>query len=42
MIQGDVHAESEAGVLNEMRSLVRKVEEADEHPWKGELLELPD
>jgi len=40
MIQGDVHAESDAGVLGEMRSLVRAVEEADEHPWKGELLEI--
>ncbi len=39
MIQGDVNADSEASVLEEMRALVRKVEEADEHPWKGELLE---
>ena len=28
-------------VLNEMRSLVRKVEEADSHPWKEELADLP-
>lgn len=41
MIQGDVDADSEASVLEEMRALVRSVEEADEHPWKGELLEIP-
>jgi FADH2 O2-dependent halogenase len=41
MIQGDVHSDSDSAVLNEMRSLVRSVEEADDHPWKGELLEMP-
>lgn len=40
MIQGDVHGDSEAAVLTDLRALVRSVEEADEHPWKGELLEL--
>jgi flavin-dependent dehydrogenase len=41
MIQGNVDSDSDAAVLQEMRSLVRSVEQADEHPWKGELLELP-
>jgi FADH2 O2-dependent halogenase len=41
MIQGDVHSDSDTSVLRELRALVRSVEEADEHPWKGELLQLP-
>ena len=41
MIQGDVHGGSDALVLDEMRRLVRTVEEADTHAWQGELLDLP-
>ena len=41
MIQGDITPDSDAAVLDEMRSLVRSVEEADSHPWKDELVELP-
>lgn len=41
MIQGDVHGPSDPEWLAEMRALVRKVEEVDTHPWKGELVELP-
>lgn len=41
MIQGDIHAGSEADVLDEMRALVRSVEEADAHPWRSQLLDLP-
>jgi len=41
MIQGDVHERSDAAWLAEMRAMVRKVEEADSHPWKDELMESP-
>lgn len=41
MIQGDIHAGSEAEVLDEMRTLIRSVEEADAHPWQEQLLDLP-
>ncbi len=41
MIQGEVHGGSDALVLDEMRRLVRTVEEADTHAWHGELLDLP-
>jgi flavin-dependent dehydrogenase len=40
MIRGDVDARSDSSVLAEMRALVRSVEEADEHPWKGDLFDL--
>jgi len=41
MIQGDLHAGSEADVLDEMRSLIRSVEAADAHPWRSQLLDFP-
>ena len=41
MIQGDVHGGSDIEVLNEMRALVRSVEEGDSHPWRDQLLDLP-
>jgi flavin-dependent dehydrogenase len=41
MIQGDVQPDSGAEVLDELRSIVRTVEEADSHPWKDELVDLP-
>lgn len=41
MIQGETYDESDAEWLGEMRTMVRRVEEADTHPWKGELMELP-
>lgn len=41
MIQGDVYDRSDTGWLDEMRAMVRGVEEADSHPWKDELLEIP-
>ncbi len=41
MIQGNVRSDSDASVLQEMRALVRQVEESDSHPWRNELLELP-
>jgi len=41
MIQGDVHGGSDADVLNEMRALVRTVEEADTHPWQDQLVPNP-
>jgi FADH2 O2-dependent halogenase len=40
MIQGDLRADSDAAVLDEMRALIRSVEEIDDHPWKGDLLKL--
>lgn len=40
MIQGDVHERSDAEWLAEMRAMVRKVEEADSHPWKDQLMDL--
>jgi FADH2 O2-dependent halogenase len=41
MIQGDIHPDTSAEVLGELRSLVRTVEEADSHPWKDQLVDLP-
>ena len=41
MIQGDLHEGSEAEVLDDMRSLIRSVEEADAHPWRSQLVDLP-
>jgi FADH2 O2-dependent halogenase len=41
LIQGEVHADSDARVLEEMRSLVRSVEAADDHVLKGELMDFP-
>lgn len=41
LIQGEVHADSDAHVLEEMRSLVSSVEAADDHALKGELMEFP-
>ncbi len=41
MIQGDIQPGSAAEVLDQLRALVRKVEEADSHPWKEELIDLP-
>ncbi len=41
MIQGGTADLSDTAWLDEMRALVRRVEEADTHPWKGQLLELP-
>ncbi len=40
-IQGDVHGPWDPEWLAEMRAMVRKVEEVDAHPRKGELVELP-
>jgi FADH2 O2-dependent halogenase len=42
MIQGDIQPDSGKEVLDELRTIVRTVEEADSHPWKGELVDLPD
>ena len=41
MIQGDTWRGSDAAWLAEMRAMVRKVEEADSHPWRDELVDLP-
>lgn len=41
MIQGDIYDRSDTAWLDEMRAMVRSVEEADSHPWKDELLEIP-
>ena len=41
MIQGELTPDSDAAVLDGLRGLIRSVEEVDDHPWKGELLELP-
>jgi len=41
MIQGDTYDPENTEWLDEMRTLVRKVEEADTHPWKGDLLDVP-
>lgn len=41
LIQGEVHAGSDAEVLDAMRRLVSTVEAADEHPLKGELMDFP-
>ena len=41
LIQGDVDADTDVHVLEEMRSLVRSVEEADEHAFKDDLIEFP-
>ena len=42
MIQGDIHPDASTEILEELRSIVRKVEEADSHPWKDELVDLPE
>jgi FADH2 O2-dependent halogenase len=42
MIQGDIQPDSGKEVLDELRTIVRTVEEADSHPWKDELVDLPD
>jgi FADH2 O2-dependent halogenase len=41
LIQGEVHASSDARVLEEMRKLVRSVEAADDHVLKDELMDFP-
>jgi FADH2 O2-dependent halogenase len=41
MIQGDIRPDSATEVLDELRALVRRVEEADSHPWKDALADLP-
>lgn len=41
MIQGDTWDTDDAGWLEELRRLVRDVEETDRHPWKDELFEFP-
>ncbi|MDX1493510.1 MAG: NAD(P)/FAD-dependent oxidoreductase [Longimicrobiales bacterium] len=41
MIQGETYDDSDTEWLGEMRAMVRRVEEADTHPWKGELMDLP-
>ena len=41
LIQGEVHADSDARVLEEMRGLVSSVESADDHALKDELMEFP-
>ena len=41
LIQGEVHAESDARVLHAMRSLVTTVESADDHELKDELMSFP-
>jgi len=41
MIQGDLTPQADTAVLDAFRSLIRSVEEVDDHPWSRELLELP-
>jgi len=41
LIQGEVHADSYAPILDEMRELVRSVEATDDHALRGELMEFP-
>ena len=41
LIQGEVHSDSYAPILDEMRSLVRSVEAADDHALRDELMEFP-
>ena len=41
MIQGDVQPDASSELLQELRSIVRTVEEADSHPWKDQLVDLP-
>jgi 1H-pyrrole-2-carbonyl-[peptidyl-carrier protein] chlorinase len=41
MIQGDVHGGSDADILDELRALVRAVEDADTHPRQDDLAQLP-
>lgn len=41
MIQGDIAPDTSREVLDELRSLVRTVEEADSHPWKEQLVDFP-
>ncbi|MDH3205613.1 MAG: NAD(P)/FAD-dependent oxidoreductase [Gemmatimonadota bacterium] len=41
LIQGEVHSDSYAPILDEMRSLVTSVERADDHELRGELMEFP-
>lgn len=41
MIQGDTYDRSDTAWLDEMRRIVREVEEADTHPWRGSLREIP-
>jgi len=41
LIQGEVHAESDAEVLRAMRTLVTTVESADDHALKDELMDFP-
>ena len=40
MIQGEIRPDASREILEELRSLVRSVEEADSHPWKDELVDL--
>ncbi len=42
MIQGEIRPGDNRETLDELRSIVRRVEEADQHPWKDELLDFPD
>jgi FADH2 O2-dependent halogenase len=41
MIQGDIQPDSSKEILDQLRAIVRTVEEADSHPWKDELVDLP-
>jgi flavin-dependent dehydrogenase len=41
LIQGEVHSDSYAPILDEMRELVRSVEAADDHALRDELMEFP-
>lgn len=41
MIQGEIQPDTSRETLQELRSLVRTVEEADSHPWKDQLVDLP-
>ncbi len=41
MIQGEIRPDSAGELLDELRTLVREVEEADRHPWKDALVDLP-
>jgi FADH2 O2-dependent halogenase len=41
LIQGEVHADSDGHVLEEMRGLVSRVERADTHELKDQLMDFP-
>ena len=41
LIQGEIGADSYGPILDEMRGLVRSVEAADDHEFRGELMDFP-